>query len=37
MSDEALQYEVRGNAAWLTICREDRRNAISPGVIDLFF
>ncbi|MFZ5564455.1 MAG: enoyl-CoA hydratase/isomerase family protein [Thermodesulfobacteriota bacterium] len=36
MSDEALQYEVRGNAAWLTICREDRRNAISPGVIDLF-
>ncbi|MDY6831791.1 MAG: enoyl-CoA hydratase-related protein [Thermodesulfobacteriota bacterium] len=37
MSDEALQYEVRGKAAWLTICREDRRNAISPGVIDLFF
>lgn len=36
MSEAQLVYEVRGHAAWLTICREDRRNAISPQVIDLF-
>jgi len=27
-------YEVRGDAAWLTIDRPERRNALSPGVID---
>jgi enoyl-CoA hydratase/carnithine racemase len=39
MNDErsALIYEVRNNAAWLTINREPRRNAISPEVIELFF
>ncbi|MGH2740540.1 MAG: enoyl-CoA hydratase/isomerase family protein [Actinomycetota bacterium] len=29
----AVRYETRGPAAWLTIDREDRRNAISPEVI----
>lgn len=28
-----VRYEVRGQAAWLTIDREDRRNALSAGVI----
>ena len=32
MTDE-VRYEVRGPAAWLTIDREERRNALSPGVI----
>ena len=32
MSEE-IGYEVRGPAAWLTIEREERRNALSPGVI----
>src|SRR6266508_1042443 len=27
-------YEVRGDAAWLTIDRPERRNALSPGVLD---
>ena len=30
---EEIRYEVRGPAAWLTIDREERRNALSPGVI----
>jgi enoyl-CoA hydratase len=29
-----VRYEVRGPAAWLTIDREERRNALSPEVID---
>lgn len=29
-----VRYEVRGHAAWLTIDREARRNALSPEVID---
>jgi enoyl-CoA hydratase len=28
-----VRYEVRGPAAWLTIDRQDRRNALSAGVI----
>lgn len=31
--DDAVRYEVRGPAAWLTIDREDRRNALSDEVI----
>jgi enoyl-CoA hydratase len=31
--DDAIRYEVRGPAAWLTIGREDRRNALSDDVI----
>ncbi len=34
MADEVL-YEVRGNAAWLTINREERRNALGLETIDL--
>jgi len=34
MPDEVL-YQVRGAAAWLTIDREERRNALAPGTIDL--
>jgi enoyl-CoA hydratase/carnithine racemase len=34
MADEVL-FEVRGSAAWLTINREDRRNALAPRTIDL--
>jgi enoyl-CoA hydratase len=30
---DPVRYEVRGPAAWLTIDREDRRNALSPDVI----
>ncbi|MGH2686574.1 MAG: enoyl-CoA hydratase/isomerase family protein [Actinomycetota bacterium] len=30
---EEVRYEVRGPAAWLTIDREERRNAIGPVVI----
>jgi enoyl-CoA hydratase len=30
----AVRYEIRGPAAWLTIDREDRRNAISDEVVD---
>src|SRR5438876_4583846 len=33
MGDEVL-YQVRGPAAWATINRPERRNALSPGVID---
>ena len=29
----SVRYEVRGPAAWLTIDREDRRNALGPEVI----
>ena len=32
MADE-VRYEVRDRAAWLTISREERRNALSPTVI----
>jgi enoyl-CoA hydratase len=32
MADE-VTYEVRNKAAWLTISREERRNALSPGII----
>jgi enoyl-CoA hydratase/carnithine racemase len=32
MADE-VRYEVRDQAAWLTIDREERRNALSPAVI----
>ena len=31
---EAVRFEVRGPAAWVTIDREERRNALSPDVID---
>src|SRR2546426_4942521 len=34
MGDEAVRYEVRGPAAWLTIDREERRNALSDDVIE---
>jgi enoyl-CoA hydratase/carnithine racemase len=34
MPDE-VRYEQRGAAAWLTIDREERRNALAPGTIDL--
>lgn len=30
---QEVRYEVRGPAAWLTIDREDRHNALSPDVI----
>jgi enoyl-CoA hydratase/carnithine racemase len=36
MSDEDLLYDVREGAAWLTINRESRRNALSLGMMDLF-
>ncbi|MEW6351951.1 MAG: enoyl-CoA hydratase-related protein [Thermodesulfobacteriota bacterium] len=36
MNDPELLYEVRGSAAWMTINREDRRNALSLEIIDLF-
>jgi enoyl-CoA hydratase len=32
VADE-VRYEVRDQAAWLTIDREERRNALSPGII----
>jgi enoyl-CoA hydratase/carnithine racemase len=34
MADEVL-YQLRGSAAWLTLSREQRRNALSPATIDL--
>jgi enoyl-CoA hydratase/carnithine racemase len=34
MSDEVVLYEIRGSSAWLTINRPDRRNALSPEVIE---
>lgn len=37
MSEPELLYEVKENAAWLTINREARRNSINPPMIDLFF
>lgn len=37
MGEPDLLYEVRGNAAWLTLNREERRNAISPEAIELLF
>lgn len=36
MTEKELLYEVKGRAAWLTLNREERRNAISMGMIDLF-
>jgi enoyl-CoA hydratase/carnithine racemase len=36
MSDAELRYEVRGNAAWLTLDREASRNSLSPEVIERF-
>jgi enoyl-CoA hydratase len=32
--DDAVRFEIRGPAAWVTIDREERRNALSPDVID---
>ncbi|MDQ7781436.1 MAG: enoyl-CoA hydratase-related protein [Desulfomonilaceae bacterium] len=37
MSDAELLYDVREKTAWFTINREQRRNALSLGMIDLFF
>lgn len=37
MDDPELLFEVREKVAWLTINREVRRNALSLGMIDLFF
>lgn len=37
MSEAELLYEVRDGAAWITINREARRNALSLQMIDLFF
>jgi enoyl-CoA hydratase len=34
MTDDAVLYEVRGPAAWLSINRPDRRNALSDEVIE---
>ena len=34
MPDE-VRYEVRGSAAWLTIDRQERRNAVGPAALDL--
>jgi enoyl-CoA hydratase/carnithine racemase len=34
MADDVVLYEVRGPAAWLTINRPDRRNALSDDVIE---
>jgi enoyl-CoA hydratase/carnithine racemase len=36
MSESELLYEVKGTAAWITLNREYRRNAISIEMIDLF-
>jgi enoyl-CoA hydratase/carnithine racemase len=36
MSEPELLYDVRDAAAWLTINREARRNALSREIIDLF-
>ena len=36
MSDEDLLYDVREGAAWLTVNREARRNALSLDMMDLF-
>ncbi|HEY6099585.1 MAG TPA: enoyl-CoA hydratase/isomerase family protein, partial [Anaeromyxobacter sp.] len=30
-----VRYEVRGSAAWLTLDREERRNALGPAGLDL--
>lgn len=37
MSEPELLYEISHNAAWITINRESRRNALSLEIIDLFF
>lgn len=36
MSDEHLLYEVKDNIAYITINREQQRNAITPEAVDLF-
>ena len=35
MSDQEILFEVKDWAAWLTLNREYRRNALSPEMIDL--
>jgi enoyl-CoA hydratase/carnithine racemase len=37
MSDKELLYEVKDRVAWITLNRESRRNALSLGMVDLFF
>ncbi|MEW6530219.1 MAG: enoyl-CoA hydratase-related protein [Thermodesulfobacteriota bacterium] len=37
MSDPELLYEVKGHAAWITLNREVRRNALSLDMIDRFY
>jgi enoyl-CoA hydratase/carnithine racemase len=34
MNTPELTEELRGTVLWLTICREERRNAMSPAVLD---
>ncbi len=36
MTEPEILYEIRDHAAWLTINREDRRNALSLQMIELF-
>jgi enoyl-CoA hydratase/carnithine racemase len=37
MSEPVLLHHVKDHVAWLTLNREERRNALSPEMIDLFF
>lgn len=37
MSESDLLYDVKDSAAWLSINRESRRNALSLEIIELFF
>lgn len=37
MGEKHLLYEVKDGAAWMTLNREDRRNALSLPMIDQFF
>jgi enoyl-CoA hydratase/carnithine racemase len=37
MNETDLLYQVREGTGWITINRETRRNAISLGIMDLFF
>ena len=34
MTDDAVRYSTRGSSSWLTIDRPDRRNALSPDVVE---
>lgn len=36
MTEPHLCYEIKGQAAWITINREERRNALSLEMMDLF-